>query len=529
MRFKLLHITILFTLVAMISEAQISPGDLSTQHSELEGMANCTKCHVLGGKVANEKCLECHKELKIRVDQKKGYHASEEVNNKNCATCHSDHHGRNFSMIRFKQDEFEHQLTGYTLSGKHTKIDCRECHKPDHIQKSELKKNANTFLGLGQECLSCHEDYHQKTLPTDCASCHTTEAFSPSKFNHNKADFALVGKHKDVSCVKCHKMEKRNGKDFQRFNDIPFENCTNCHKDVHEGKFGVNCTECHSEASFSVAGASKGFNHNMTGFELTGKHRNVDCKQCHVSSFTNPIPHSKCSSCHQDYHKKEFVKNSVSPDCAECHTVNSFSASQYTLEKHKVSKFPLEGAHLATPCIACHKQETRWSFKSNGDKCVNCHKDVHLGFIDEQYYPNQSCESCHSINQWQENHFNHDLTKFKLSGVHAKQNCMACHKSDNSMGENEYEKFQNLSNACASCHEDVHHQQFEKEGTTQCQECHKFESWNSRDFDHNKTAFKLDGKHVQVDCAGCHKKTEAQGEVYVLYKIKKFRCIDCHL
>ncbi len=30
---------------------QISPGDLSNAHKDLEGMSNCTKCHVLGDKV----------------------------------------------------------------------------------------------------------------------------------------------------------------------------------------------------------------------------------------------------------------------------------------------------------------------------------------------------------------------------------------------------------------------------------------------------------------------------------------------
>jgi hypothetical protein len=59
-------------------------------------------------------------------------------------------------------------------------------------------------------------------------------------------------------------------------------------------------------------------------------------------------------------------------------------------------------------------------------------------------------------------------------------------------------------------------------------ECHKFESWESMDFDHNKTAFKLVGKHVDVDCAACHLETEERGEIFVLYNIKNFECIDCH-
>ncbi|MCK5703630.1 MAG: cytochrome c family protein, partial [Cyclobacteriaceae bacterium] len=118
MRFSLLHITVLCFFVAISANAQISPGDLSNAHADMEGIMNCTKCHVLGGEVSNEKCLDCHLELKTRIDQKKGYHVSDEVKNKDCTTCHSDHHGRNFEMVRFNEDDFRHQLTGYELTGQ---------------------------------------------------------------------------------------------------------------------------------------------------------------------------------------------------------------------------------------------------------------------------------------------------------------------------------------------------------------------------------------------------------------------------
>ena len=123
MRQYTLHIILLLIFMVNLANAQISPGDLSKPHAELEGMMNCTECHVLGGNVSNEKCLDCHKELNSRISQNKGYHTSSEVSNKNCASCHSDHHGRKFEMIRFNEDEFEHQLTGYELTGKHIKTD----------------------------------------------------------------------------------------------------------------------------------------------------------------------------------------------------------------------------------------------------------------------------------------------------------------------------------------------------------------------------------------------------------------------
>jgi len=529
MRQNSLHIAVLLLFSAIMTKAQISPGDLSNTHAEMEGILNCTKCHVLGGKVSNEKCLDCHQELKTRIYQKKGYHVSDEVNNKDCATCHSDHHGRNFKLIRFNEDDFKHQLAGYELTGQHNRIDCRDCHKPDLIQNEDLKKNKTTFLGLEQDCLSCHEDFHQKTLSQNCASCHTTDAFSPpSIFNHNMSNFTLLGQHQNVACIECHRMEIRNGKDFQRFVDIEYQNCTACHTDVHNNKFGKNCSECHSEVSFNFVRSSKIFNHKMTGFELQGKHRYVDCKQCHKTSFTNPIPHNRCASCHQDYHKREFAGIQQSPDCDECHTVKGFSGSSYTIEKHNENQFPLEGAHLATPCSACHKREVRWSFRGIGERCVDCHEDVHNGYIDEKYYPDQSCEQCHAVTHWQENRFNHSLTKFELLGAHAKQECMACHGVDDKNNGNKYDNFQYLSMVCVGCHNDVHLQQFERGGVTDCMECHGFESWGSIDFNHNKAAFKLDGKHVDVDCAACHKEIEAQGEIFVLYKISNFECIDCH-
>jgi hypothetical protein len=52
----------IYIIVMMLSvdnlSAQISPGDLSNPHSNLEGISNCTQCHVLGNKQTNEKCLD---------------------------------------------------------------------------------------------------------------------------------------------------------------------------------------------------------------------------------------------------------------------------------------------------------------------------------------------------------------------------------------------------------------------------------------------------------------------------------------
>ncbi len=105
MRYNLLQILFLFFGLTMVISGlgQISPGPLSQPHSQLEGISKCTSCHDLGDKVSNTKCLDCHKPLKARVVQNKGFHASREVKGKDCITCHSEHHGLKFESIRFDE------------------------------------------------------------------------------------------------------------------------------------------------------------------------------------------------------------------------------------------------------------------------------------------------------------------------------------------------------------------------------------------------------------------------------------------
>jgi hypothetical protein len=602
MRIGIIHIALMVSPLFLTDlHAQLSPGALTRAHEALEGIGNCTQCHTLGKKVSNDKCLVCHSEIKNRIDIGTGYHASQEVKGKDCAACHSEHHGRNFDMVRFDEANFNHGLTGYELTGAHRRIDCRQCHIPDFIDEPDLKKRKDTFLGLSRDCAACHQDYHQKTLSSNCASCHTTQAFAPaSKFNHDRTNFALLGKHTEVACIECHRKETRNGREFQVFAEVAFANCNSCHQDPHRNNLGPNCKQCHTEQSFSsrnllnrfnhnqtdfpLKGAHRrincaechnmaaapaaifqdrlgvhncischedthlgkfgnncaechnensfrevnmdNFNHGLTNFALLGKHQAVDCRRCHTASFTEPLPHNTCAACHVDYHEGQFTSIHPDRDCAECHSEDGFDVTLFTFEDHNDSNFPLTGAHVATPCFACHLQEEKWSFRDIGIRCVDCHEDVHAGYIDEKYYPGKSCQYCHATTSWVENHFDHSSTAFELSGAHAEQECMACHVSEDNT--HRYAGFAGLSPACASCHENVHRRQFERNGVTDCARCHGFDNWWIGDFDHDKTAFKLEGRHAEIACSACHKPIEVDGEIFTQYKFDRFECIDCH-
>ncbi len=520
-------IFILFSLQGILW-AQISPGDLSEFHKDLEGMSNCTKCHVLGEKVNNSKCLDCHEQIKNLIDLKRGYHSSSEVKDKDCASCHPEHFGRDFEIIRLDKDKFDHNTTGFKLDGKHKEIKCEECHKPDFIKDSKLKKKKGTYLGMGRDCKSCHQDFHQGTLGDDCASCHNTDEFRPApKFDHNNAKFKLTGKHIDTSCEKCHKKTTRNNKEFQQFVNIKFASCENCHKDIHDGKFGKDCTKCHVTSSFTQIKNKDKFDHSKTNFPLVGKHITVGCSDCHGSKLSSKPKHQYCIDCHKDFHKGEISKkNSVVQDCAVCHTVDGFSPSFFTIEDHFKLDFKLEGSHLAVPCASCHYEENKWKFDFESTNCADCHDNIHDKFMSAKF-TDAGCENCHSVESWHSiREFDHNKTKFELVGKHQDVNCGKCHLSE--LGNIETQKFKDLTHDCEDCHEDIHFGQFKEDDKTDCSRCHTPENWVSLKFDHETTRFPLKGAHSKVQCFECHKIVKSGTNRYVQFKIEDIRCASCH-
>lgn len=605
-KFKKLQLILVWLFSSIGIYGQISPGDLTDYHAELEGMFNCTECHLMGQKISEAKCLDCHAPLKQRIDAGKGYHSSSEIKGKSCVSCHSEHHGRKFEIIRFDKNTFKHELTGYKLEGAHVIQDCASCHKQDNIKNPEILNKKYTYLGLEQACLSCHDDYHQKTMSADCKNCHNFEKFEGAElFDHAKTKFPLKGQHAEVSCVECHEKSTVNNKDFQAFANILFESCVQCHKDVHDGRFGNKCADCHNEQSFHIINANGGFNHNLTDFPLIGKHRTlnckachtnsgstafafrefikfnnnfeciichedthesrfgtnclqchnqnsfrikdkfidinhnltafplegahetVDCRKCHLSDLADPLEFSQCLSCHSDYHEGQFTFENGIKDCKDCHNNKSFSGSTFSFEQHANTKFPLEGAHLATPCLSCHLIDDKWEFKELGTDCVHCHEDIHAGYLEEIYYPDQACTNCHNSNSWYNIQFDHDQTEFTLEGQHSIVACGRCHRDEASDINNELQ-FRSLEKTCESCHNDVHYGQFALNASTSCDRCHSPNNWEAIYFNHDSTNFVLDGAHKALECGACHQEVDNNNKQYKLYKIESFECIDCH-
>ncbi|MBE0676481.1 MAG: cytochrome C [Bacteroidales bacterium] len=524
-----LIITILvWVLLPYSTMAQLSPGPLSQVHADLEGLSNCTQCHLLGNKVSGDKCLTCHIELKERINAGLGYHASAEVEGKECISCHSEHNGKEFRLIRLDEKTFDHNTTGYKLSKPHSKLNCTKCHNKDFIEDNRLRNKKTTFLGLRSECLACHDDYHRATLSGDCLSCHNEDTFIPAtRFDHKNARFKLTGSHVSVNCSECHKIEMINGSKYQIFKGLKYSECINCHDDPHNNQFGGNCKECHTEDSFHNIRNIEGFDHSRTNFELEGMHRTVECKACHINGLTTPLKYNKCTDCHDDYHKGDFVRSGIPADCEECHTVEGFTSFVFTISQHNSGPFPLRGAHVAVPCFECHRKTTDWHFREIGNECIDCHDDVHEAQFSTVITGTSGCASCHSESRWSVISFDHSVTGYTLTGGHKEASCRECHFRPGTDG-GIHQQFKGLTMLCADCHSDIHNGQFTREGQTDCSVCHTTTLWKADLFDHNMATFKLDGKHQNVSCDKCHP-VVFKGEVsFIRYKPIDSRCESCH-
>jgi hypothetical protein len=141
--------------------------------------------------------------------------------------------------------------------------------------------------------------------------------------------------------------------------------------------------------------------------------------------------------------------------------------------------------------------------------CFDCHakQDVHKAQL------GKDCGSCHGTQGWRDNvRFDHGLTSYPLTGMHAVVACESCHKSS---------AFKDAPTACYSCHkkDDAHQGRL----TAKCESCHSTASWKRISFNHDTdTRFKLTGAHVAVGCHGCHKQQDV-----VSAKLPT-ACVDCH-
>jgi len=464
-------------------ESLMMPGKVIKGH--LKGEESCQKCHKKFDKQGQTKlCKDCHEDIQKDVASKRGFHGKMK-SGKQCKDCHTEHKGRSADIAPINKNTFKHAETDFKLKGAHadSKIKCKDCHRPN-------KK----YREAPSTCIACHkkDDEHKGSLGKKCESCHTEKDWKDTEaFDHDKSEFALKGKHKDVKCNDCHKNKK--------YRETP-KACLSCHKkdDKHKGVLGKKCETCHTAKSWKETT----FNHNTdTKYRLRGKHARIKCESCHKPGRSLKLP-SSCYACHKsdDKHEGKLGKN-----CAKCHTSRNWVDTPGF--NHNDTDFPLRDKHKTAKCQTCHKNGMKEKLPLT---CNECHQsdDTHKGNFGTK------CESCHTAKDWKKaTKFDHDRdTKYLLKDKHKKVKCVDCHKGKL------YD--QNLKTNCFACHkkDDEHKGRYGKK----CETCHIEKDWKSIIFDHDKdTKYKLLFKHKPVKCDACHKAN--------IYKEKlKTNCINCH-
>lgn len=539
--------------LASVSAAQISPGELSAAHARLEGSRNCLSCHRAGEGVDPALCLDCHRALAERLASASGLHARTDY--QACERCHAEHNGREFELIYWPDGNtaFDHRLAGWTLEGRHARLECFECHRAERVaawvgEREPTKPLDRTFLGQPTACAACHADPHRGAMRSEtCTDCHSQESWkSPRAFDHARTRFTLLGAHARTECKACHlpapdaTAESRNLA-FDQFRNRPtLPACADCHRDPHAGRLGGDCASCHSNDRFRPARRDR-FDHERTAYPLRGKHRGIDCLRCHGPGRELRVAgHDRCESCHRDPHLGQLAASAVGGRCDSCHSVDAFRPARYGLNEHERSRFPLAGAHRAVPCFACHREvavaelpppyDVRRSvtptrkFRLEGQACADCHRDPHAGEL-ARWSTEQGCRACHDQERWRPARFEHERTRFALAGAHSRVACDACHPR----GPEDQRHFAGRPLECSACHRDPHADQFALAGVTDCARCHSIERFRPlTGFDHAATRYPLDGRHATVPCAGCHPAETVAEKPVVRYKPRPLDCAGCH-
>jgi len=412
-------------------------------------LIGCAMCHTEGEPLPSKECSTCHE--------------SPHGGFKACANCHTT----NAWGMRKSLPE-----THVSLLGGHKKLECFDCHKD-----AKATEKART-------CTNCHGTNHGGL--TNCQDCHDpSTGWNPKEGWNHDTFFKRVGAHAKLDCGDCHK----NG----RFANTP-RVCVGCHGKQHGGL--TDCGSCHSP---SAAGGFKNtsFRHSSV-FNLTGRHANLDCTQCHAKrQFARVLGGGShaCVSCHGAQH-------GGLTNCASCHTTSGFSNTTFVHAR----VFPLVGKHATLACDRCHLEDNpdnRTFFPKPGDHCVDCHGTKH---------GNQTqCQTCHSnanpsfipALSYTAHH------PIPIGGTHADTSkCTRCHPAT---GPDSGPVFNSAIPACDTCHAST----VPHVGPTDCIRCHWPTSWAEAHFTHPAVMFgsnpvpevphnALISGTYPTDCVNCH-------------------------
>ena len=358
-----------------------------------------------------------------------------------------------------------------------------------------------------------------------------------------------------AACLDCHRrideqLEARTGL-HGVLGMARVERCGSCHSEHHGASFPMV-----NRRSFAAAGVPEPgeFDHGLVGFEMGGRHLELECSECHADAEVEVLPpghfrfgglSQACSACHEDPHG-----GSMAVACADCHGQSDWD-ERFSLGHDRV--LPLVGGHARLSCRACHEIDTLHALEVVGGSgprpaaraCLECHASPHdEGFAraaaELAALPLEaSCVECH---EHEHESFRaeglaldtaqHAGSGFPLEPPHQELECAACHEP--ALGSFDLRYPGRAPEECSRCHADPHAGQFAdgpfalSEPGGECTNCHAAHEWEPPAFgpdEHARAGLPLDGAHLEVDCHDCH---EIVGGGARVFRGTVSDCDTCH-
>jgi hypothetical protein len=369
------------------------------------------------------------------------------------------------------------------------------------------------------------------------------------------------------------------------------EACRECHADIAaqidagaglhgslDPRVAQGCSLCHSEhhgkrtalvnaRSFALAGVPDvlAFDHARVGFEMHGKHLELDCAECHALANEKVLEKGQrrylglaqdCKGCHEDPHSGRIARA-----CADCHDQSAFNQFPHYIHDQR---FSLQGAHAEAACVECHQNESAHSVEALGGlepapawrECRDCHSSPHQDAFVELVAQlagattGASCAGCHdAVHQGFRDQgvtitpAQHAFSGFALDPPHDQASCGDCHPAETIDFASRYPG--RGQSDCRACHLDAHRGFFEAraqaqpEAASACASCHGVGALSFAhvpDFDHRlSTGFALNGAHEQSACESCHPRAEHPDELGRTLGLVSEHfgpiqgCVSCHL
>ncbi|MGQ0614486.1 MAG: hypothetical protein ACT4PV_12190 [Planctomycetaceae bacterium] len=462
-------------------------GDLSCRACHAGGEPHALETLGAGTAPPARACAQCHASPHAAAFVAGAARASGNPEAGSCVVCHLAEH-RSFRDEGLRLTPGQHDYSGFPLAAPHDRATCAQCHAP------AAEEFALRYPGRGPDsCRSCHEDPHGgqfdagRFADRGCVACHDRHRFEPHAFTpevHARTAFPLTGAHVATACDDCHKIPQEGHP--RRFAGTS-ASCDACHADAHAGFFALSaarrkleppdsCSACHLTTDFREI-PEAGFDHGRwTGFVVRGAHAQSRCESCHrpreqpdgtgrsfgrVEETFGSV--ADCASCHVDPHEGGFdgprAPSSIDgkTSCARCHVETSFRAFPKPFGHALFTGFPLEGAHGAAECAACHtplrkpEPSGRTWGRARGARCADCHTDVHAGQFTRDEVTD--CARCHrAADTFTNLSFRHNLdSRFPLDKTHAAVACASCHKPVRE-GNATFVRYRPMGRECADCH-----------------------------------------------------------------------------